>query len=401
MEPVIPIIPNVQHYQWGDDNFIPSLLGLERDGRPWAELWFGTHPGGESKLPDGIPLGDFLDDHAPELLGHCIVSRYGKDLPFLLKVLSIEHPFSLQVHPSAEQARDGYAKEVSRHVDTERGMWNYKDDRQKAEVFYALNPVTALCGFLAPRRIREHLMEFAPFSLGMLFPFLSEDSGASEETQLQRFFTRLCALETTEREDLLSEVRGRLALSAESADRPSLGGMLHRLLARFPDDPAALAPLFLNTMYLEPGEALYVEPRVLHTYLHGQGIELMSNSDNVLRAGLTEKMIDLPEVMRTVSFRVQEPVRCPKMVDATGCATILAPAEDFLLRSYAEGSYVMQDRSSVELLFCPEGSAMVICENSEFTIAKGPCVLIGSFVKSYRVRVEGTLFSVTVPACDT
>jgi mannose-6-phosphate isomerase len=390
--PIVQIIPKVQHYDWGDESFIPSLLGRTGDGRPWAELWFGTHPGAESTLPEGIPLGDHLREHALEYLGPDVMVRYGKDLPFLLKVLSIARPFSLQVHPSSVQAQRGYAQEASGHAGTERGTWNYKDDRQKAEILYALTPVTALSGFLKPAEIKKHLTQYAPVACTELFPLLG--SAESEETQLEHLFTRLCTLDDSARGSLLAEVQAHLGNTEASV----MNSLLGQLLSEFPDDPAALAPLFLNTIRLEPGEALYIEPRILHTFVKGHGIELMSNSDNVLRAGLTRKKMDIPEVLGMISYRVQEPVRCPHVSDELGRTTILAPAEEFLLSLFRRGSTSVNARNSVEMLLCTEGSAHLRCKHADLQVAKGQCVLIGASVEGYHVETGGTLFSITVPA---
>lgn len=402
MEPtgyMVPIVPKVQHYPWGDDSFIPSLLGKQADGKPWAELWFGTHPGGESKLPDGTPLGDFLRDHAEAYLGEASIKRHGKDIPFLLKVLAIAEPLSLQVHPSASQAQRGYAEEVSSHIDMPRDQWNYKDDRQKAEVLYALTPVTAMCGFLPIDRIRENLLRFVPYQIPLLFPFLQEPAGEPDDILLQRFFLTLYTLEAAQSALLLGELQENLAsvVGEEENEWLSPVAIARQCLALYPDDVGVFAPFFLNVMHLSPGDAMYLEPRTLHAYVKGNGIELMTNSDNVLRGGLTNKKVDVPELLKILAFRVHEPVLCPKVRDTDNRINMLAPTDDFILGLFDQGSSYIRRRQSIEFLFCAEGSAQIFHDARTEAIHAGECLAVGAAIGSYRVEVHGTLFSASVP----
>ncbi|MDD3822574.1 MAG: mannose-6-phosphate isomerase, class I [Sphaerochaetaceae bacterium] len=401
MEPslrLVPIVPKVQHYPWGDDRFIPSLLRKQQDGRPWAELWFGTHPGGESTLPDGGLLGDFLRSHVAEFLGEPLVKRYGRDIPFLLKVLAIAKPLSLQVHPSASQAQAGYAAELPVHVDLPRELWNYKDDKQKAEVLYALTPVTAMCGFLPVDRIRENLKRVVPSQLPLLFPFLTEESGEADEVLLQKFFTTLYTLEDEKRSVLLDELRQHLKAEGEDYGQwLSPEDIARRCLVDYPGDPGVLAPFFLHVLHLNSGEAIFLEPRTLHAYVKGHGIELMTNSDNVLRGGLTTKKVDVPELIKTLSFRVHQPSLCPQVRDVDNRINILAPTDDFILGVFDQGSTFVNRRNSIEFLFCTEGSARIVCEAVEHEMHGGQCVVLGYGAGPYRVTVQGTLFSASVP----
>jgi mannose-6-phosphate isomerase len=261
----------VQRYAWGDPVFIPSLLGVEPDGEPWAELWIGTHPNGPATFDDGRPLRDVTGE-----------------LPYLLKVLAAAEPLSLQAHPDAEQARDGY----------ERGV--YPDPYAKPELVCALTEFDALCGIRPVDATMSLLDEVGLDGLGIrrLADVLGSDGprgvlialydGAIEPGPV----VDACATSTR----------------AEAA-------LVGRLAERYPDDPSVVATLLLNLVHLVPGEALRLGPGNLHAYVHGAGIELMGPSDNVVRAGLTSKQVDVDEMLRIVDTSpLAEPV-----VAGTGC----------------------------------------------------------------------------------
>lgn len=399
---IISIIPKIQPYLWGDDYFIPSLLGVKSHGTPQAEIWFGTHPGGESTLPDGTQLGDFLRDHAAQYFGQNQLDHSGKELPFLLKVLAIAKPLSLQVHPNNEQAKKGFAEEVADHINLPRDQWNYKDEHQKAEVLYALTPVTALCGFLPYTQVRTHMMKLIPKHAPLVFPAESAEITDDEVSQLETFFTTLYTLEKEQLHTLLAEYKESL----ESSDEPdetedgnwlTASGIARTCLAYYPEDPGVLAPFFLNVLNLQPGEAIYLEPRTLHSYIRGHGVELMSNSDNVLRAGLTHKKINVLELLRTLSFKPQEILPCPIIREKSYRKTILAPTDDFILGVYETGDFTVDDRDSIEFLFCCEGSATLTAHEVQYELPQGSCLIVASCIKNYSLTVDGLVFSASLP----
>lgn len=241
----------VQHYPWGDPAFIPELLGLEPDGRPWAELWLGTHPNGPSTLDDGTPLADVTGE-----------------LPYLLKVLVAAQPLSLQTHPNADQAIDGFA----------RGA--YPDSNPKPELLCALSPFVALCG------IRP-----VDATLGLL-----HDIGADDLARLVAADGPGAALHALYRNDV--DPRPTIAACAHSTRLEA--EWVRRLDAMYPAEASVAATLLLNLVVLEPGDAVRLDAGNLHAYLHGAGIELMGASDNVIRGGLTVKHVDVDELLDVV-----------------------------------------------------------------------------------------------------
>ncbi len=260
----LPIEGIVQHYPWGDSTFIPDLLGVTADGRPWAELWLGTHPGGPSTMPDGSPLSSITGE-----------------LPYLLKVLAAAHPLSLQLHPNDAQARDGFLRGV------------YADDRAKPELLCALTPFDALCGV---RPIAATLTLLGALGAEGLATTLRNDGIASTIEGLYR---------------RTIDPRPTVVACAHS-DRAE-ARLVTSLSKQYPNDPSVVVTLLLNRVTLRPGEALHLTAGNLHAYLSGAGIELMGASDNVVRGGLTAKPVDVDEFLRILDPR---PLVHPVMVDA-------------------------------------------------------------------------------------
>jgi mannose-6-phosphate isomerase len=242
------ITGTVQHYAWGDHDFIPRLLGVAPDGRPWAELWLGTHRNGPATFADGRPLTDVTGT-----------------LPYLLKVLAAAHPLSLQTHPTRRQAEDGHA------------AGRYPDPEPKPELLCALTPFTAYCG------VRP---------VGATLDLLA-DIGADE---LAGHLDRHGPGATLE-----ALYRGRLHVdpivaAAATSGRPE-AVWVTRLAADYPGDPSVAVTLLLNLVQLAPGEAIHLRPGNLHAYLDGAGVELMGASDNVVRGGLTQKPVDVDDLL--------------------------------------------------------------------------------------------------------
>ncbi len=234
----------VQHYAWGDTEFMPALLGREPDGRPWAELWLGTHPNGPTTLADGSPLVDITGD-----------------LPYLLKVLCAAEPLSLQAHPTSEQARDGF----------ERGV--FTDPHAKPELLVALTPFEAFCGVRPEDRTIDVLRAIGADDLADVVA-----AGGSGQAMHGLYRGDIDPAATVD--------------ACASSDRPE-ALWVQRLDAMYPGDPSVAVTLLLNHVTLLPGEALHLTAGNLHGYLRGSGIELMQASDNIVRGGLTVKHVDI------------------------------------------------------------------------------------------------------------
>lgn len=287
-----------QPYAWGTTDDIPRILGLEPTGQPIAEYWLGAHEMGDSQLADGRRLSELIT-HSPELLGHATRETFDGRLPFLMKLLSARTPLSLQVHPTREQAEQGYARESLKGIATDAAERNYKDPWPKPELMVALGPVDALVGFRDPQKTAG-LFE----ALGVDQELASVIGPLRDRTTtpaLQEVF--LDVLSLGERRHLVDVV---LAAAVHHLNAPAELGLFARTAVEidehFPGDPSILAALMLNRVTLEPGEAISLDAGLMHAYLRGTGVEVMANSDNTLRGGLTKKHIDVDELLRIVRF---------------------------------------------------------------------------------------------------
>ncbi|MET1020698.1 MAG: mannose-6-phosphate isomerase, class I [Arthrobacter sp.] len=311
-------------YAWGSTTAIANLLGRPASGGPEAELWVGAHPDSPSVAlspagsagahaavadDDGRRALDALIAEDPEHhLGSDSVAAFGPRLPFLLKVLAADSPLSLQVHPTLEQAREGYAREEAAGIDRAAAERNYKDAFHKPEMIFALTPFEALCGFRPAAEARAVFQllaadfELAGLELPPLVPLLLEDLAQPEEqTGLRAAFERLIAGGEAVAEATAS-VAAALVSGAPTAPFQAELATVVALNEQYPGDPGVLISLLLNRISLAPGEAVYLPAGNIHAYLRGLGIEVMASSDNVLRGGLTPKFVDVPELLRTVTF---------------------------------------------------------------------------------------------------
>ena len=290
-------------YAWGSTTLIPQLLGVTPDGEPHAELWFGAHADSPSivELPDGErALDDWIIADARAVLGSAVLDHFGPRLPYLIKVLAAATPLSLQVHPSQSRARLGYEQEEQAGVPHTARERRYKDPFHKPEMVLALTPFEALCG-LRPLAETHQVIDGLPVDdpgwamlLGLLDPH-------DEPRSLRAAFEYL--LGGTGHAGLVEAVatacRSRLDHQGPWAEVDST---VVDLAKAYPGDPGVIVALLLNRLTLSPGEALYLPDGNVHAYLSGLGIEVMASSDNVLRAGLTTKYVDIAELMTVVDF---------------------------------------------------------------------------------------------------
>jgi mannose-6-phosphate isomerase len=312
--PLYKLKNTVKHYEWGSPVHIPALLGVDNpQAVPWAELWMGVHPGGPSRIagnrtadkiaeasPAGEPgLGDLIASCPERYLGKSAAEKFG-GLPFLFKLLAAAKPLSIQAHPNLEQAREGWRRENGR-IPLDSPDRNYKDDCHKPEIVCALNPFTAMCGFRPPGEIASLLAKCfggAPQSLreGM-GPLQAALAGGDP---LRAFLKALLALPPETLEELTA-----YALKTNLPEGE--WDLVSRFAGLYPGDPGIIAPLYLNLLQLAPGEAVYLPAGVLHAYVHGFAVELMANSDNVLRGGLTSKHVDGEELLSILDFKPCRP----------------------------------------------------------------------------------------------
>lgn len=358
----------IQHYAWGSRTGLAQLLGRPAAAQPEAELWIGAHPKAPSRLSDGRSLRDAILQDPSAMLGAEVERRFGAELPFLLKVLAVDAPLSLQAHPNIEQARAGFAREQSLGVPIDAPERTYKDANHKPELLCALTPFEALSGF-RPRAEAAEL--FA--SLGL--KSIDIASALLHDGGLRAAFTALFSLPKEHHAEVGAEVvRACERLAARPGPFSASLGLAVELWQRYPGDIGVVASLLLNHVTLGPLEAIYLEAGSLHAYLRGVGVEIMANSDNVLRGGLTPKHVDVPELLRILRFESSPPTLAPARTASAGEVSYETPAPDFRLSridlSPAPG--IVSTPSGPELLLCTDGQAQIEVSTAGDAGARAP-----------------------------
>lgn len=327
-----------QHYAWGSSSAISDLLGREPSGQPEAELWMGAHPTAPSRIDGGeATLLDFVSADPVGMLGPQVAARFKNRLPFLLKVLSSAKALSIQTHPTRAQAEAGYAAEQERGLPAGDPTRNYADDWPKPEILMALTPFEALAGCRTPEDAEHVLATLAEYGAVALDPLRAELAAKPEPATVAAAIGRLLEWPAQTRGELVADVVEACRIGAEKLEKAQRDDELAedfatvlRVSEDFPGDIGLVAMLLMKRVVLKPGEAVFLEAGGLHAYLQGTGIELLANSDNVLRAGLTPKHIDVPELLRVMDASLPVPIRHGKPI-ATGVQEFDTPAPEFRL----------------------------------------------------------------------
>lgn len=367
----------VQPYAWGSKTFIPELRGTEPTDDPQAELWLGAHPSAPSTL-DGRPIDDVIDQDPKGVLGAASFEEFGPRLSFLLKVLAAAQPLSLQAHPSRRQAEEGYAREEAAGVPADAKNRLFHDDWPKPELLCALVESEALCGFRDPARTHALASRLAvPKTLGLLAPL--DDTSLSDDQRLERVFTTIMRLDDAA--PYVSEVLQGANASRSDAGQDDLAQLAStvRLLAdRHPDDPGVLAAMLLNRVVLQPGDAIFLDAGNLHAYLSGAGVEIMANSDNVLRGGLTSKHVDVDQLISILDFRpISGDTIAPEQV-AAGIVRYPTPATEFALwrLTPSDSSVEVPETPSARALLVVNGSVTLTSDGSELVLEQGQAAFL-------------------------
>ncbi|MGB3773048.1 MAG: mannose-6-phosphate isomerase, class I [Rhodococcus sp. (in: high G+C Gram-positive bacteria)] len=368
-------------YAWGSRTALAELRGASAPTpHPEAEMWFGAHPGDPARLvtTDGTTsLLDAIDSDPAALLGTSVIDRFGARLPYLVKFLAAEEPLSLQAHPSLEQAREGFLRENAAGIAVDAPVRNYRDASHKPELVVALTEFDALAGFRTPSDTVEL---FRLIGAGELQPYTDMLAAQPDSSGLRMLFTSWITLPQRALDALLPAVLDACVRALErtdGADRthvPVLRTVLE-LGEYYPGDAGVLAALLLNRVTLSPGQALYLDAGNLHAYLRGTAVEIMANSDNVLRGGLTPKHVDVPELLRVLDF---EPLATPVLASEDGKDGIVrypTPAPEFALVAVD----LRSDGGRAPTVVRGEGDAaprIVLCVEGRVRIAANENVLI-------------------------
>lgn len=388
-----------QDYAWGSHSFIQRLTGsAELVGMPIAELWMGSHPKAPSRILFGdeqVPLDQYLDAR-PEVLGRGDSSL--RSLPFLMKVLAAAAPLSIQAHPNQQQAREGFSRENSYGIPLDDPRRNYKDPNHKPELICALTAFTALCGFRPYHEIIEGI-RFA--ALEKELPQVRDFVQAPSETTWKSCFAAILRFSPSLTKEVIERVKSDQEALTKTWLKDAVSWVL-KLAELYPGDAGALAPLYLNLLRLQPLQALYLEAGIPHAYLEGAGIEVMANSDNVLRGGLTPKHIDPTELVRILRFEGKEPSILTAAGNDDSLKRFPSQASEFSL-AYAELKSDRQIDTGITcpaIVLCCEGEARLTQGSSDITIKKGESAFCEASDSALAISGSAMVF-ICSPACPS
>ena len=377
---------SLQNYAWGSKTALTELYGIANpQGLPMAELWMGAHPKSPSTVEiNGVTrsLRDVINDDQASVLGKAVADRFG-ELPFLFKVLCADQALSIQVHPSKSAAEAGFARENAAGIPLSAAERNYKDANHKPELVYALTPFQAMNGF---REMHELVSLLEP--VAGAHPQIAHFLENANEASLAKLFATLLSLKGDAKSLALGVLKSALN-SREGEPWQTIKLIAHD----YPDDTGLFSPLLLNVITLQPGQAMFLFAETPHAYLKGVALEVMANSDNVLRAGLTPKFIDIPELMANLKFEAKPAATLltqPKQQGDT--LNFPIPVEDFAFAIHALSATPQSlAQQSAALLFCIEGQAVVEKSGEQLVLKPGESCFIAASESPVNVAGTGRL----------
>jgi len=390
----------IQNYAWGGALYIPDLLGIEAEEKKYAEYWLGAHVNSPSVLStqDGDQaLNVYLNLNLTKNLGTAIAEKFGR-LPFLFKVLDVHDMLSIQVHPSKSEAEKGFKYENEKGIPLTAPHRNYKDDNHKPEIMVALGEFWLLHGFLPKDQLIEVLKRKPEFVSLLpvfekegyygLYKKVMEQSIDETNQTLQPLIDRILP-------DFLS---GKIEKSspdywaAKTIDSAADKTVL---------DKGIYSIYFFNIVKVNKGEAVFQDAGIPHAYLEGQNMELMANSDNVLRGGLTPKHVDVPELLKHVAFEETKPNVMSGELQADGIERIYkSPAPDFELSqiNLSASKKYHSNAKTAQILIVIEGDAEISEGNSTLVLGKGDAAFLTA-ESEYQISSlsSATIYKATAP----
>jgi mannose-6-phosphate isomerase len=364
---------SLQNYAWGSKTALTELYGIENpQGLPMAELWMGAHPKSPSTVEvNGVTrsLRDVINDDQVATLGAAVAQRFG-ELPCLFKVLCADQPLSIQVHPSKTAAEAGFARENAAGIPLSAAERNYKDANHKPELVYALTPFQAMNGF---RELPEIVSLLEP--VAGAHPQIAHFLENASEASLAKLFATLLSLKDESKTRALGVLK-----SALNAREGEPWQTIKTIASDYPDDNGLFSPLLLNVITLQPGEAMFLFAETPHAYLKGVALEVMANSDNVLRAGLTPKFIDIPELLANLKFEAKPAATLLTQPQTQGDSlNFPIPVEDFAFAIHTLSATPQTlAQHSAALLFCIEGQAVIEKAGQQLVLQPGESCFIAA-----------------------
>lgn len=381
----------IQNYIWGSKTAIGELFGIANPtDQPQAEIWMGAHPNGCSRVAEtGMLLSDLIAQDPHGVLGDYTVERFG-ELPYLFKVLSAEKPLSVQVHPCKAKAIEGFARENAQGIELGAGNRNYKDPNHKPELVYALTFYKAMNGF---RPVVDIVSLFNQAGVETLRTEIDALHANPSSEALSAFFTVVMNLSGERKQQAIAELLATVNRAAKTARAREAFELIKEFSQEYADDIGLFSPLLLNVIELEPGEAMFLHAETPHAYVKGTGLEIMANSDNVLRAGLTPKYMDVAELIDNTLFHSIAPddiKLAPYQSDNKLSYPI--PVDDFgfdimAVSAQTKSQYVR----GAEIVMCIDGDVVLQSGDEEVRLIAGESAFICHHAKVYHYQGEGTL----------
>ncbi|HPC36334.1 MAG TPA: mannose-6-phosphate isomerase, class I [Candidatus Marinimicrobia bacterium] len=380
----------IQHYEWGtrgEQAFIPKLLGIKYEGnRPYAELWIGAHPSAPSQVSisnNFIDLTELIRKHPIEILGEPVFKRFGANLPFLFKVLSAGKPLSIQAHPNKLQA-------VRLHT---RDPINYPDSNHKLEIAIAIDCLKALVGLLNVAELSKKLELYPVIQsfTDMVLPCDTKISELDETVIVKRFYSTLIRKSTSEPQlygNLVESLAESIRARSNQISEPEYW-FLELKKYYPPSDIGLILILLMNYIHLDPGQAIKISAGIPHAYLSGNIIECMTNSDNVVRVGLTNKYKDTSALLEILDYSPRKvQIFNPDLQD--GISIYQSSAEEFFIMNMKieknfEKKFYTNDKVQIGLIL--NGQIELNWNSTEkLILKKGESVLIPACIKEYVIR---------------
>jgi mannose-6-phosphate isomerase len=397
----------IRNYDWGGVEFLSKLLSHSNPKHePMAEFWLGAHDSASSILVtknNEARLNQFIEGDKEKILGKTVAKKFGR-LPFLLKVLDVRNMLSIQVHPAKHEAEIEFARENKQKIPLNAPHRNYKDDNHKPELMVALGDFWLLHGFKPVDKLRStlgNISELKPLleifdatGYDQLYKTVMEMPQESVNKLLQPLLHRIVPLYKEDRLPKSDEnfwaARASLTFDESSPDSKAEQRI----------DRGIFSVYFFNLLFLKAGEGIFQDAGVPHAYLEGQNVEIMANSDNVLRGGLTNKHIDVKELMKHVRFEETIPnVLYPQKVGEQE-RLYRTGAPDFKLSSFSlqKGDTSSFESASAEIVLVINGGVSISTGTNELELHQGEAAFVINHQSvTLRAISKTYLFRASVP----
>ena len=392
----------IQNYAWGSTTSLVALFGIANENNePQAEMWMGAHPNGCSKVSVAgkeMLLSDLIASNPQVVLGERQLQSFG-GLPYLLKLLAADKPLSIQVHPEKSRAAAGFARENAAGLAVDAPNRNYRDGNHKPELVYALTRYKAMNAF---RPIAEIVTLFEQSGCTTLAEQVVNLKENPTSEQLGAFFRFILSLQGEQKETALAQLFDNIEAKGHHTDLCDPFQTVMELAQEYPGDVGLFSPLMLNVIELQPGQAMFLDAQTPHAYLKGTGVEIMANSDNVLRAGLTPKYMDVDELVANTRFI---PVPADQLLTTPIIDGVVSnypvPVDDFCFQVITLNAadvactHYQQTVVGAEILLCIEGEMSIQTDAQELALKAGQSTFVSADTDAYKLQGSGRMVRIS------